>query len=71
NSALKRLRSVLPSDFFLLICLTPDCDIESLIRVSEKQGQDHTSGCAGTGCSAPAFRPMDTSACASSMAVWS
>ncbi|MBN8742128.1 MAG: hypothetical protein J0H86_21655 [Xanthomonadaceae bacterium] len=40
NSALKRLRSVLPSDFFLLICLTPDCDIESLIRVSEKQGQD-------------------------------
>jgi len=30
----------LPSDFFLLICLTPDCDIESLIRVSEKQGQD-------------------------------
>jgi hypothetical protein len=40
----------LPSDFSLLICLTPDCDIESLVRLSEKQGQDHPRrGTAGSG----------------------
>jgi hypothetical protein len=41
NSALDRLRSAFASAFLFVLSLTSDCDIESLIRVSEKQGQDH------------------------------
>ena len=40
NSGLNRFRPAFVSDFFLLICLTSGCDIESLIRVSVKREQD-------------------------------
>jgi hypothetical protein len=38
------LRSRFVSTFFFVISLTSGCDIKSLIRVSEKRGQDHVSG---------------------------
>lgn len=36
------------SAFLFVISLTSDYDIESLVRVSEKQGQDQTSAIAKT-----------------------